>query len=223
VLHLEPYPHHCGPLDVVSLGEGRPPTVRTDVPDNGLDSVMIMVPIRGGRAVPPVKVTISIDLAAGASVLVWAAAAVGARPRCVPSPEASSTCPCMSRLPPPCPWGCVAARCATCSRADSFARLSSSSLPPSAETELLVLLLLPLLLPVPPSPALPPLPSSLQSLPPLAHVPLSWQPRPPVSDARSRRPSAKTVLQTWHASGGLLHGKEVASDELLLICAGEEG
>jgi hypothetical protein len=186
---------------------------------------MIMVPVRGGRAAPPVKAAISIDLAASASMLVWAAAAVGARPRCVPSPGASSACPCMSGLPPPCPWGCVAVHCAACSHADSFARLSSSSLPPSAETELLVLLLLllPLLLSVPPSPALPPLPSSLQSLPPLAHVPLLWQPRPPVSDARSRRPGTKTVLQTWRASGGLLHGKEAASDELLLICAGEEG
>jgi hypothetical protein len=34
--HLEPYPHHRGPLDVVGLGEGRSPTIRTDVPDNGL-------------------------------------------------------------------------------------------------------------------------------------------------------------------------------------------
>jgi hypothetical protein len=48
VPHLEPYPHHRGPLDIVGHGEGRPPTARTDVPDNGLDPI---VPVRGGRAV----------------------------------------------------------------------------------------------------------------------------------------------------------------------------
>jgi hypothetical protein len=41
--------------------------------------------------------------------------------------------------------------------------------------------------------------------------------------ARSRRPSAKTVLRTWHASGGLLRGEGAASDELLLVYVGEEG
>jgi hypothetical protein len=50
----------------------------------------------------------------------------------------------------------------------------------------LLLLLLPLLLLVLPSPALPPLPPSLQSLSPLAHVVVSWQPRPPAGAARSR-------------------------------------
>jgi hypothetical protein len=84
----------------------------------------------------------------------------------------------------------------------------------------LLLLLLPLLLPVPPSSALPP---SLQSLLPLARIPLPRQPRPPAGAARSRRPSAETVLQTWCASGGLLRGEEATADELLLVCAGEEG
>jgi hypothetical protein len=36
-----------------------------------------MVPVRGGRAVPPVKAATSVNLAAGASAPVWAAAAVG--------------------------------------------------------------------------------------------------------------------------------------------------
>jgi hypothetical protein len=52
--------------------------------------------------------------------------------------------------------------------------------------------------------------TSLQSLPPLAYVPLPWQPQPPAGAARLRRPSAETVLQTWHASGGLLRGEEAA-------------
>jgi hypothetical protein len=76
VPHLEPYPHHRDPLDVVGLGEGRLPTVGIGVPDNGLDPMVTMVPVRGGRVAPPVKATISVDLAAGASVPVWAAAAV---------------------------------------------------------------------------------------------------------------------------------------------------
>jgi hypothetical protein len=46
---LEPYPYNCGPLDVVGLGEGRPSTARTDIPDNGLDPTMTMVPVQGGR------------------------------------------------------------------------------------------------------------------------------------------------------------------------------
>jgi hypothetical protein len=50
VLHLEPYPHHCGPLDVVGLGEGRPPAAGTDVPDNGLDPMVTMVPVREGES-----------------------------------------------------------------------------------------------------------------------------------------------------------------------------
>jgi hypothetical protein len=60
VPHLEPYPHHRGLLDVVGLGEGRPPNARTDVPDNGLDPTVTMVPVRGGRATPPVKAMISV-------------------------------------------------------------------------------------------------------------------------------------------------------------------
>jgi hypothetical protein len=74
VSHLEPYPHHRGPLDVVGLGEGRPPNARTDVPDNGLDPAATMVLVRGGRVASPVKAVISINPAAGASTPVWAAA-----------------------------------------------------------------------------------------------------------------------------------------------------
>jgi hypothetical protein len=76
VPHLESYPHHCGALDIVGLGEGRPPTAGTDVPDNGLDPLVTMVPVRGGRTALPVKVMIFVDPAAGASAPVWAAAAV---------------------------------------------------------------------------------------------------------------------------------------------------
>jgi hypothetical protein len=77
VPHLEPYPHHRSPLDVVGLGEGRPPAAGTDVLDNGLDPMVTMVPVRGGRAVRPVKAVISINPAVGASAPVWATAAVG--------------------------------------------------------------------------------------------------------------------------------------------------
>jgi hypothetical protein len=76
VPHLVPYPHHHGPLDVVGLGEGRPPAAGTDIPDNGLDPMVTMVPVRGGRATPPVKAAISVNPAAGASAPVWAVAAV---------------------------------------------------------------------------------------------------------------------------------------------------
>jgi hypothetical protein len=76
VPHLEPYPHHRGPLDVVGLDEGRPPAAGTNVPDNGLDLMVTMVPVRGERDVPPVKAAISVNPAASASTSVWAAAAV---------------------------------------------------------------------------------------------------------------------------------------------------
>jgi hypothetical protein len=85
VPHLEPYTHHHGPLDVVGLSEGRPPTVGTDVPNNGLDPMVTMVPVRGGRTALPVKAAISVNPAAGTSGPVWAVVAVGdtaaARPR----------------------------------------------------------------------------------------------------------------------------------------------
>jgi hypothetical protein len=67
------YLHHHDPLDVVGLDEGRPPTAGTDVPDNGLDP---MVPVRRGRATPPVKAVISVNPAISASAPVWVAAAV---------------------------------------------------------------------------------------------------------------------------------------------------
>jgi hypothetical protein len=79
VANLEPYPHHCGPHDVVGLGEGRPPTTGTDVPDNGMDLAVIMVSIQGGRAAPSVEVAIYVDptvatgSTAGASAPVLAA------------------------------------------------------------------------------------------------------------------------------------------------------
>jgi hypothetical protein len=76
VPHLEPYPHHRGPLDVVGLGEGRPPTTEADVPDNGLDPMVNMVPVRGGRVAPPINVVISFNPAVGAFMSVYATAAV---------------------------------------------------------------------------------------------------------------------------------------------------
>jgi hypothetical protein len=76
VLHLEPYLYHRGSLNVVGLGEGRPPAAGTDIPNNGLDPMVTMVPVRGGRAASPVKAAISVNPAADASASVWAAAAV---------------------------------------------------------------------------------------------------------------------------------------------------
>jgi hypothetical protein len=70
VPHLKPYPHHRCPLDVVGLGEGRPPAAGTDVPNNDLDHMVTMVPVRRGRATLSVKAMISINPAAGASAPV---------------------------------------------------------------------------------------------------------------------------------------------------------
>jgi hypothetical protein len=64
-------------LYVVGLGEGRPPATETDVPDNGLDPMVTMVPVRGGRVAPPIKAAISVNLVADTSAPVWAAATVG--------------------------------------------------------------------------------------------------------------------------------------------------
>ena len=43
--HLKLHLHDCGPLDVVGLGEGGPPTAGTDVPDHRLEGV-----VAGGAA-----------------------------------------------------------------------------------------------------------------------------------------------------------------------------
>jgi hypothetical protein len=45
VSHLELYPHHRGPLGLVGLREGRPPAAGTDVPNNGLDPMVTMIPV----------------------------------------------------------------------------------------------------------------------------------------------------------------------------------
>jgi hypothetical protein len=90
-----------------------------------------MLPIRGGRAASPVKDMISIDPAVGASAIVWATAAVRAMTAARSHP---------SGLPPLRPRGCVATHCIACSRAASLASLSSSLVPPSIVTELLLLL-----------------------------------------------------------------------------------
>jgi hypothetical protein len=83
VANLEPYPHHRGPPDVVGLGEGRPPPDGTDVPDNGLDPMVTMVPIRGGRAAPPVEAAISVDPAAATRSTVGASAPICAAAACI--------------------------------------------------------------------------------------------------------------------------------------------
>jgi hypothetical protein len=60
-----------------------PSTPGTDVPDNGLDPAVTVVPILGGRVAPHIKVVISVDLAAivgstaSTSAPVWAVAAGG--------------------------------------------------------------------------------------------------------------------------------------------------
>jgi hypothetical protein len=129
VPHLEPYPHHRDPLDVVGLGEGRPPTVGTDILDNGLDPAVSMVPVRDLRRPSRRRVRACLDCRRHRG-----------HSRRVPQPGAPPTRPCPSRLSPPHPWLCAAAHCAACSRTASLASLSSSSVPMSAETELLVLL-----------------------------------------------------------------------------------
>jgi hypothetical protein len=91
---------HRSPLDVVGLAEGRPPAAGSDVPDNGLDPMVTMIPVREGRAAPPVNVVISVDPAAGASTPVWAAAIVGARPPRTSPLGAPPARPCPSGLPP---------------------------------------------------------------------------------------------------------------------------
>jgi hypothetical protein len=102
VPHLKPYPHHRGPLDVVDLGEGRPPTVGIDVPDNGLDPMVTMVPIRGGRAAPPLKAVISANPATGASAPARSAVDASALIR------AAATVPLGVRG---CPLHCLLPRC----------------------------------------------------------------------------------------------------------------
>jgi hypothetical protein len=140
VSYLELYPHHRDPLDVVGLVEGRPPAAGTDIPDNGLNLMVTMVHVRGGRVAPPVKAMISIDPAVGASVPVWAAVAVGgtAAARALTRSAAGANAPVWAVATAP--VGCAAAHCAACSRAASLVSLSSLSLSPSAETKLPVLL-----------------------------------------------------------------------------------
>jgi hypothetical protein len=57
VPHLEPDPHDRGPLDIVGLGEGRPPTI----PDDSLDSVMALAPVWGEGVTPPVRDALSVE------------------------------------------------------------------------------------------------------------------------------------------------------------------
>jgi hypothetical protein len=56
VPHLEPDLNDCGPLNVVGLGEGRPPAI----PDDGRDPVVTLVPVWGEGAAPPVRGALSV-------------------------------------------------------------------------------------------------------------------------------------------------------------------
>jgi hypothetical protein len=121
VPHLESYPHHRDPLDVVGLGEGRPPAAGTGFPDNGLDPMVTMVPVRGGRAAPPVKTAVSVNPAAGASTPIWAAAAIGdtAAARAPAQSTASASAPVRATATAPlgvrgCPLRCLLPRCLPC-------------------------------------------------------------------------------------------------------------
>jgi hypothetical protein len=81
VSHLESYPHHRGPLDVVGLGEGRSSAAGIDVPKNGLDPMVTMVPVRGGRVTSHVKAIIFVNPDVGASAPVGGTAAACAPAR----------------------------------------------------------------------------------------------------------------------------------------------
>jgi hypothetical protein len=133
------------------------------------------------------------------------------------------------------------AHCAACSRAASLVSLSSLSLLSSTETELPVLLArrasssaavahaasaaaaASTSALVVDSSVIVSLAAVAAVSAALARVPLPRQSRPSAGAARSRRPSTETVIRTWCTSGGLLRGEEAVSDELLLVCAGEDG
>jgi hypothetical protein len=140
VPHLETYPHHHDPLDIVGLGEGRSPTAGIDVPGNSLDPMVTMVHIRGGRVTPPVKVVISVNPAVGTSTSVWAATVVGntAAARALAQSAAGASAPVWAAAMVP--LGCAATHCTAYSRTASLANLSSLSLSSSAKIELPVLL-----------------------------------------------------------------------------------
>lgn len=133
-------------------------------------------------------------------------------------------------LSPPRPWGCAVAHYAACSHAASLASLNSALVPPSVEAELLVLLPRRALssaavaraastVVVACTSALAATSSTAASLAALAavvavaaaarYVPLPLRPWSPASVAHSRRPSAETVLQTWHANEGYCVAKRL--------------
>jgi hypothetical protein len=88
----------------------------------------------------PVKVVISVDLAAGASAPVWAAATVGVTTT-VHAPARSTT---GTSAPiwvvATTPLGVHGYHCTACSHVAFLASLSSSPVPPSAEIDLVILL-----------------------------------------------------------------------------------
>jgi hypothetical protein len=80
--------------------------------------MVTMVPVRGGRAAPPVKAAISVNPAAGASAPIWATAAVGAT-AATRAPDRSATdasTPVRAAATAPlgvrsCPLRCLLSRC----------------------------------------------------------------------------------------------------------------
>jgi hypothetical protein len=138
--HLEATGSEVTSPDVVGLGEGRPPAAGTDVPDNGLDPMVTMVSVRGGKVTPPVKAAISVNPAAGPSAPVWATTAVRDTAAACAPVRSTTGASAPVRAAATAPRGCAAAHCAACSRAASLASLSSLSLSSSTDTKLSVLL-----------------------------------------------------------------------------------
>jgi hypothetical protein len=204
--------------------------------------MVTMVTVWGGRATPPVKAAISVNLAADASAPVWATATVGdtTAARAPARSAAGASAPVRAATPAPlgvcgCPLRRLLPRCLPHqlelivsvvvgrNRDASATGAQSLELCRRRIRHRCCFYFCPCCCcqfrqrqPCRPC-------RCHCSLPSLTRVPLPQQPRPPASAARSRRPSAETVLRIWHASGGLLRGKESTSDVLLLVCAGKEG
>nr|XP_015626263.1 uncharacterized protein LOC107280154 [Oryza sativa Japonica Group] len=116
VSHLEPHPHHRGPLDVVGFGEGRPPSAGTKVPDHRLNAVVAMAPVRGGRAALPARAALSVEPAtstgsataaralragAGTPAPVWVPVSGRAVPWVTAAAVGVGCCPPLSPAPAP--------------------------------------------------------------------------------------------------------------------------
>jgi hypothetical protein len=187
VPHLEPYRHHRGPLDVVGLGEGRPPVFGTDVPDNDLDLMVTMVPVRGGRVVLPVNAAISVDPAYDVPMPVWAVAAVGGK-AAVRAPSLTSLSSLSLSPSAEIELSVLLARRASSSAVAACAAFAVAAAGTSA---------------------LAAVSSAITSLAAVAAVSVAACLRSSAGAAWSRRPSVETILRTWHASGGCCIGKRL--------------